>query len=130
VKVSSRRSGTKLNIAVIRRSVVATRGLESAFLMWVSAVRLAVRPILSTACEKWSKTKRLLLGRNLAFSKSKSGSSLTESTEEKERWLTLINGKIRCFEMSSAEKWCPRKHVSHLHLNPSPSSSKARSYFP
>lgn len=43
-----RRSGTKLNIAVVRRRVVATSGRESAFLTWVSIVRRAVLPTLST----------------------------------------------------------------------------------
>lgn len=44
-----RRSEMKLNMAVMRRSVVATRGLEIAFFMWVSIVLLAVLPTLSTA---------------------------------------------------------------------------------
>lgn len=36
-------------MAVIRRKVVATRGLDSTFLTCVSAVLLAVRPTLSVA---------------------------------------------------------------------------------
>jgi hypothetical protein len=36
-------------MAVIRRMVVATRGLDSAFLICVSTVLLAVRPTLSVA---------------------------------------------------------------------------------
>jgi hypothetical protein len=44
-----RRSGTKLSIAVIRLTAVATRGFEKAFFMWVSTVRRAVLPSLSTA---------------------------------------------------------------------------------
>lgn len=43
------RSGVALNAAVIRRSVVATRGLEMACLTWVSTVRRAILPTLSTA---------------------------------------------------------------------------------
>ena len=44
-----RRSCTKLRIAVMRLTAVATRGLEKAFFMWVSTVRRAVLPSLSTA---------------------------------------------------------------------------------
>lgn len=44
-----RGSGKKLNTAVIRRRVVATRGFDSAFLICVSAVLLAARPTLSVA---------------------------------------------------------------------------------
>jgi hypothetical protein len=44
-----RSSAEKLNIAVIRLIVVATRGFDKTFFMCVSVVRLAVRPILSTA---------------------------------------------------------------------------------
>lgn len=47
-----RSSGKKLNTAVIRRRVVATRGFDNAFLICVSAVLLAVRPTLSVAYTK------------------------------------------------------------------------------
>lgn len=44
-----RKSVTKLNMAVMRRIVDATRGLDIAFLIWVSTVLLAIRPTLSAA---------------------------------------------------------------------------------
>ena len=46
----ARRSGAKLNIAVIRWRVVARRGRESAFRTCVSRVRRADLPTLSTVC--------------------------------------------------------------------------------
>jgi hypothetical protein len=45
----SRISFRELNTADILLRIVETRGLEIAFLMWVSTERRAVRPILSTA---------------------------------------------------------------------------------
>lgn len=48
-RMHSRRSGMKLTIAVMRRSVVATCGLEMACLMCVSSVRRTVLPVLSTS---------------------------------------------------------------------------------
>jgi hypothetical protein len=45
----SRSFGTKLKMAVIRRSEVATRGFEKVFRTWVNTVRLAVLPTLSMA---------------------------------------------------------------------------------
>ena len=39
----------KLNIAVMRRSIVAVRGLDRTFLTWLCGARLPVRPTLSTA---------------------------------------------------------------------------------
>ena len=61
------------------------------------------------------------------FSRSASDIVLIASGEENARWLTLMKGNIRCFEMISADILCPRKQVSHLHLKESHSSSKAKS---
>ena len=99
--------------------------------MWVSIVRLAVRPILSTAfiqeANHWvfvSEFPKV----DLTFSTSTSGISPTASTEEKVKWFILMRGKIRWVDMISEERLYPEKHVSHLHLNDSHSKFKARSY--
>jgi hypothetical protein len=92
-------------MAVMRRRVVATRGLEMAFLTWVSIVLLAVFPTLSTAYkeEGLSHVSGKRKDTGLTFSTSASNSSLSTLVEVKARWLTLISGKMRCFEMISAE---------------------------
>ena len=61
------------------------------------------------------------------FSRSASDIALIASGEENAKWLTLMKGNIRCFEIISADALCPRKQVCHLHLKESQSSSNAKS---
>ena len=128
-EIGSRRSGTEFNTDATRRMVVATRGLDMAFLRCISADLLAVRPILSTAYQeaKVSQERSTNADLHCTFSRSPSDNSLTGSAEENARWLVLMRGTMRCFERISADILYPRKQVSHLHLKVSQSNSNAKS---
>lgn len=127
-----RGSGTKLKMAPIRRSVVATSGLERVFLTWVSTARRPILPTLSAACGstvQFSGRFGKAGGRRkgVTFSTSVSGRLPTGSPEKKARWVALINGMMRCLDKMSADIVGPTLNASQRHRNVSFLSSKARS---
>lgn len=125
-----RGSGTKLKTAPIRRSVVATSGLDNVFLTWVSTARRATLPILSADCEDEDPLSgRVGVGTrwDTTFSTSAPERLLTGSAEKKARWAALINGMMRCLERMSADIVGPTLNVSQRHRNVSFLSSNARS---
>lgn len=90
----------------------------------------AARPTASIACI----IKRLSIfpayRLRQTFSSSDSTISPTGLPAENAVWLTLMRGSTRCFEMISAEFLYPIKQVSQVHLNPSQSISKEKSWCP